>query len=381
MQKNKVKQSFQNEATFSGFLIAGKREGAGKQEMAGEFEYYGQFQKNFRHGYGVQRWEEGENEPRKFEKYGCLNDLKRKEYKGDFVTGRVEGKGVMEFAGGWKYKGEFKSGLAEGFGKFIFLNGVYEGEFKRGFFHGKGILTYKVQRRKIQVKGKFTFGLPPRNALTSSFLNSKRGIQTSENKGEKIRMVILSCAPESESFYFGELKGGKHRTGFGIYIRKRRFETFEIIRLSKVEKRKQEILPFHFEVYFGNFVDGKLNGSGLIFGGLKEKEIEVILNGQIYQTAEFQPRCFDCLRVNSLVGHGKVHFARIDKSKHNWSNLGPISRFFLQKKEIKQVEWHFHKYFRVQLNQVLDDCFCAGVCWVFGSWKDNKLVKFFNSSC
>lgn len=65
-------------------------------------------------------------------------------YFGNFVDGKLHGKGVIEWEGGARYQGDWKDGHREGFGSYRWCNGdMYEGEFKHdGKKEGKGIFTY-----------------------------------------------------------------------------------------------------------------------------------------------------------------------------------------------------------------------------------------------
>ena len=68
-------------------------------------------------------------------------------YAGDFMMGKFDGRGILEFTAdkyqGDHYQGEFKNGLKHGFGMYFFSNGdKYVGEYKDSKKHGQGTFTF-----------------------------------------------------------------------------------------------------------------------------------------------------------------------------------------------------------------------------------------------
>ena len=64
-------------------------------------------------------------------------------YKGDYLNGKREGKGIYTYNNGDIYEGEYKNDLKEGFGIYKYKNGdIYEGNYKEGNYEGKGIYKY-----------------------------------------------------------------------------------------------------------------------------------------------------------------------------------------------------------------------------------------------
>ena len=65
-------------------------------------------------------------------------------YVGNFVNGKMHGKGTFTYSDGATYVGEFKNGKEHGVGTFrCWQHGSkYEGEFKYGKKHGIGTYTY-----------------------------------------------------------------------------------------------------------------------------------------------------------------------------------------------------------------------------------------------
>ena len=64
-------------------------------------------------------------------------------YKGPFIDGKKEGKGIYIYNSGEKYEGEYKNNLRNGFGIYTYRNGYkYNGQWKDDKKHGKGILYF-----------------------------------------------------------------------------------------------------------------------------------------------------------------------------------------------------------------------------------------------
>ena len=80
-------------------------------------------------------------------------------YAGDFMRGKFEGRGILEFTGekyqGDYYQGEFKNGMKHGFGIYYFANGEkYAGQYLFGKRHGKG--TYSFPDGRAALSGQWS---------------------------------------------------------------------------------------------------------------------------------------------------------------------------------------------------------------------------------
>ena len=80
-------------------------------------------------------------------------------YAGDFMRGKFEGRGILEFTAekyqGDHYQGEFKNGMKHGFGIYFFANGEkYAGQYLFGKRHGKGTYSYPDGRAALTQKKK-----------------------------------------------------------------------------------------------------------------------------------------------------------------------------------------------------------------------------------
>eukprot|EP01025_Chloroclados_australasicus_P038439 TRINITY_DN3959_c0_g1_i2.p1 TRINITY_DN3959_c0_g1~~TRINITY_DN3959_c0_g1_i2.p1 ORF type:complete len:1321 (-),score=144.62 TRINITY_DN3959_c0_g1_i2:329-4291(-) len=109
------------------------------------------------------------------------------EYKGEFVSDRMEGYGVYSFSAGGQYSGEWRQSIYEGVGAETFARGSrYEGQYQNGLRHGYGTCEYYNGDKYI---GQW-------------FGGSRQG------------MGFQNC--EDGSRYYGQYKDGK-RQGLGVY--------------------------------------------------------------------------------------------------------------------------------------------------------------------
>lgn len=73
-------------------------------------------------------------------------------YEGNFVDGRLEGKGICEWREGTRYEGDFVHGEIKGFGTLTFTdNRRYVGEMANGVRHGKGRFYSMENGREVLV--------------------------------------------------------------------------------------------------------------------------------------------------------------------------------------------------------------------------------------
>jgi hypothetical protein len=109
---------------FIGEFVNGKRNGRGLMEWKNGDKYFGEWNDDNRHGRGVLMYSDG----------GV--------YSGQWRNGTFHGDGKATYANGDKYKGQYESGKRHGKGKMMWRNGSeYDGGWKEGKQHGKGIYT------------------------------------------------------------------------------------------------------------------------------------------------------------------------------------------------------------------------------------------------
>ncbi len=69
-------------------------------------------------------------------------------YEGDFLGGRLHGRGVMTLADGEQYEGDYRDDQQNGRGVYTWPDGAfYEGDFRAGKFDGRGVLTLASRPR------------------------------------------------------------------------------------------------------------------------------------------------------------------------------------------------------------------------------------------
>lgn len=120
-------EGFENEqpiiniGTYNGgYNTIGEREGEGRAEFANKDVYKGQFVAGKRDGKGVYRW-------------AYLGML----YKGDYKNGLRNGSGTMRYTNGTVYDGEWVDGYRQGNGRIEYPNNdIYEGQWLKGLPHG-----------------------------------------------------------------------------------------------------------------------------------------------------------------------------------------------------------------------------------------------------
>ena len=78
-------------------------------------------------------------------------------YEGNFNKGEFKGKGKMTWNNGYEYNGEFNGSILSGKGKLSGPNGdIYEGDFENNLFHGNGKYIYKNGN---EYEGEFQYGV------------------------------------------------------------------------------------------------------------------------------------------------------------------------------------------------------------------------------
>ena len=130
--------------------------------------------------------------------HSCRGVLDEDEYSyaGDFMIGKFEGRGILEFTAdryqGDHYQGEFKNGLKHGFGIYFFANGdKYVGEYQYGKREGKGTYTFSNGKPALT-------GIWANNALVTKMTNAQdvskkvNDLQNPEFEKKKIETLRTS---------------------------------------------------------------------------------------------------------------------------------------------------------------------------------------------
>ena len=159
--------------------------------------------------------------------HSCRGVLDEDEYSyaGDFMIGKFEGRGILEFTAdryqGDHYQGEFKNGLKHGFGIYFFANGdKYVGEYQYGKREGKGTYTFSNGKPALT-------GIWANNALVTKMTNAQdaskkvNDLQNPEFEKKKIETLRTSILKDG-GFDKPEVKStkviGKLRDAVAIVI-------------------------------------------------------------------------------------------------------------------------------------------------------------------
>jgi hypothetical protein len=138
-----------------------------------------------------------------------------KEYDGNWLNGKWQGKGVLTFWDGERYDGEWQNGLKQGKGLLILADGhKYDGQWRNDKKDGRGIYTssdgghkYDGEWKNDQKNGKGIFHYPGGETYTGEWKDDHyngRGMYTSSDGSNK---------------YDGEWKDGK-KDGRGVMLDK-----------------------------------------------------------------------------------------------------------------------------------------------------------------
>jgi hypothetical protein len=117
-------------------------------------------------------------------------------YAGDFMMGKFDGRGILEFTAdkyqGDHYQGEFKNGLKHGFGMYFFSNGdKYVGEYQYGKREGKG--TYSFTDGKPALTGIWSNNaLVTKTAASQNAINKVNDLQNPDFEKKKIETLRSS---------------------------------------------------------------------------------------------------------------------------------------------------------------------------------------------
>ena len=124
-------------------------------------------------------------------------------YAGDFMMGKFDGRGILEFTAdkyqGDHYQGEFKNGLKHGFGMYFFSNGdKYVGEYQYGKREGKG--TYAFSNGNPALTGIWSNNaLVTKTANSQNAINKANDLQSPEFEKKKIETLRSSILKDRAS--------------------------------------------------------------------------------------------------------------------------------------------------------------------------------------
>lgn len=159
--------------------------------------------------------------------HSCRGVIDENEYSyaGEFIIGKFEGRGVLEFTAdkfqGDYYQGEFKYGLKHGFGTYFFSNGdKYIGNYQYGKREGKG--TYSFSSGKQSLTGTWSNNdFLTKNNNTPEFEqknNDLKGVDLQKKKIDKLSSFGLKNNVQNNSNLQNDKVIGKVRDAVAIVI-------------------------------------------------------------------------------------------------------------------------------------------------------------------
>ena len=204
-------------------------------------------------------------------------------YSGEFVKGKLEGRGIMTYTNGRVYEGEFKNNAPDGLAVESYENGdKYIGKFSKGFKSGYGLYVYA--NGEIY-EGEFENNKP----------NGKGCLMTSKT-----------------SFYQGNFKNGKCN-GVGQF----KYSNGDVYQgewVDSIKHGKGKYFYSNGDIYEGDFVNGVRHGKGVF----------VSPNGQVYDGGWINDSMSGEGRISSgqdLV-FGEWVNGKIDKQPVFFSKIG-----------------------------------------------------------
>eukprot|EP00929_Paragymnodinium_shiwhaense_P000514 TRINITY_DN100756_c0_g1_i1.p1 TRINITY_DN100756_c0_g1~~TRINITY_DN100756_c0_g1_i1.p1 ORF type:complete len:297 (+),score=60.98 TRINITY_DN100756_c0_g1_i1:101-991(+) len=178
-----TEETYDDGSVYIGQLVHGQRHGRGVWRADME-QFEGQWERDQRHGFGRQLWEDG----RLFEGY--------------FEEGKFHGRGRMEWhspEGLMIYEGEYVKDMKHGRGKYTWPDGrSYDGEWRDGMRHGRAVYStcVGVARDSIWKDDQPDVWLD--NGASSSNSKPEVSFKTPGSAGEpEVTAVEKSTAPAS----------------------------------------------------------------------------------------------------------------------------------------------------------------------------------------
>ena len=251
-------RKYANLDVYEGEFLDNMRHGQGELRIFSGDLYVGEFERNLFHGTGTFTWTPFTNDEGEF--------VVGKKYEGSWKNGKFHGKGVLVLGTGDYYSGEFERGLFHGRGHFKGNNGdTMVGQFERGKPNGKMRLDYangdvyegELRSGRYHGKGKFVYR-------------------------------------QGRGMYEGEWeRGNPHGHGMRIYSNGSR--------------------------YVGSFLDGEAHGEGVMFYANGDQYIGQLLRGSLCGTGVMKYARGDTYEGNFLHGvfYGEGKFTWSDGSYYD----------------------------------------------------------------
>ncbi|XP_034030779.1 alsin isoform X2 [Thalassophryne amazonica] len=247
-----------------------------------------------------------------FYKDGRLKDAT---YEGRWLAGKPNGRGVLKWSDGRIYTGMFKNGLEDGFGEYVAPNKTlnksdhYEGHWKEGKMHGRGMYRYasgEVYEGSFQDGVRHGHGM-----LRSGKLNTS-----------------------SPSVFIGQWLNDK-KTGYGVFDDITKGEKYMGMWQDHLRQGTGVVVTQFGLYYEGAFKDNKMMGTGVLLSEddtmyegefcddwtLNGKGVLTMPNGD-YLEGAFSGEWGAGLKVTG--SYYKPHLFDTDKDKSHTVKLGRL---------------------------------------------------------
>ncbi|EFC46511.1 predicted protein, partial [Naegleria gruberi] len=170
---------------YKGSFVNGKREGKGSFEFYEGNQkvrhYDGDWENDSMSGQGtlinttIQQVYTGQFKNNVYHGQGIFNFQTRSlEFEGDMIDSRKNGFGKLVYSDGSYYEGQFNNDEMTGTGSFVDSDRVYNGQFVKSLFHGKGKLKATFKSKDYVFEGEFREH-QPYNGVGSVVVSRKTG--------------------------------------------------------------------------------------------------------------------------------------------------------------------------------------------------------------
>ena len=193
-------------------------------------------------------------------------------YTGSFSWGNFTGRGRLQWRDGSTYDGDVVNGVREGFGVYRRCSRrpfVYEGEWRKGMFHGRGVCYYGEYGCEHRYEGEFQNGL--REGTGTMYYPSGNVYEGMWHLGKREGHGKFSWK-ESGSYYVGEFKDGE-MSGQGeiVYAFSAQSPSVQFVQANRYLGSFEKSLrngkgTFYYAngaVYTGDWRDNRKNGQGV----------------------------------------------------------------------------------------------------------------------
>lgn len=236
--------NYDNGDSYTGELVAGKREGEGKYVFENGDIYDGAFEANQFSGKGVYTTDTGDEYEGVFYNgnatgFGTCAFLSRTDienYEGQWQDNRPQGKGTLEFSAGDNYVGNFFQGLMHGKGVLTYSNGdAFDGTYANGAATGKGKMLFKDS--KIVMDRSFQNGVD--RADTQELKRNTHKIEKRKKKHVVVRKDTYRPKKAGRNPNSGIMQGILADIGIGAKKKKKRTTKK---RTTKASTKKKNIV-------------------------------------------------------------------------------------------------------------------------------------------